>query len=163
MQDYPFRPLDFERLGPGLQHAGSHGHLDRSARLQTVRDFSPDRVASLAPSGANQRPWRFVVVTDTDTKQKIRAAGEVEDRESYENLFPDEWLQFVARLRNRQARTLDRISCGGPRPHGHQTPVSIQTGRITRGSSARAADHQEGSGLGPASGLGPNCQVEAIK
>ena len=30
------------------------------------------RVASLAPSGANQQPWRFVVVRDPEIKRQIR-------------------------------------------------------------------------------------------
>jgi nitroreductase len=34
------------------------------------------RCASLAPSGANQHPWRLVAVQDADIKHKIREAAE---------------------------------------------------------------------------------------
>jgi hypothetical protein len=34
------------------------------------------RCASLAPSGANQQPWEFVVVKDREIKRRIREAAE---------------------------------------------------------------------------------------
>ncbi|RLB87134.1 MAG: nitroreductase family protein, partial [Deltaproteobacteria bacterium] len=34
------------------------------------------RAASTAPSGANQQPWRFVVVSDPVVKRQIRGAAE---------------------------------------------------------------------------------------
>jgi nitroreductase len=78
-------------------------------RRRTVREFSPDRApfelielairtAGVAPSGANQQPWRFVVVSDSETKRRIRLAAEEEERENYERRFPDEWLQALAPL-----------------------------------------------------------------
>jgi iodotyrosine deiodinase len=109
MQKYPFQPLNFERLESGMQIARSREHLECMARRRTVRDFSADpvpfelienaiRVASLAPSGANQQPWKFVVVADPEIKRQIREAAEVEERENYENRFPDEWLEALAPL-----------------------------------------------------------------
>ena len=41
------------------------------------------RCASLAPSGADQQPWKFVVVKDPEINRKIREAAEVEERESH--------------------------------------------------------------------------------
>jgi len=32
--------------------------------------------ARLAPSGANQQPWRFVVIDDLDVKRDLRACSE---------------------------------------------------------------------------------------
>jgi len=74
---------------------------------RTVRDFSSQpfpveliehaiATAASAPSGANQQPWRFVVVSDPDLKRQIRIAAEVEERENYENRFPQEWLDALA-------------------------------------------------------------------
>lgn len=74
---------------------------------RTVRDFSPTpfpfelieqaiATAATAPSGANQQPWRFVVVSDPDLKRQIRIAAEAEERENYENRFPQEWLDALA-------------------------------------------------------------------
>jgi len=44
--------------------------------------------ASLAPSGANQQPWRFVAVRDSWTEHLIRQAAETEEKESYEHRMP---------------------------------------------------------------------------
>jgi nitroreductase len=56
------------------------------------------RIASRAPSGANQQPWHFVVVSNPNIKRQIREAAEAEERENYERRFPDEWLQALAPL-----------------------------------------------------------------
>ncbi len=76
---------------------------------RTVRHFSDApvpfelietaiRAAATAPSGANQQPWRFVVVSDPETKRRIREAAEKEERENYERRFPDEWLEALAQF-----------------------------------------------------------------
>src|SRR5262245_47184620 len=78
-------------------------------RRRTVREFSPDPVpfelielaiktAGVAPSGANQQPWRFVVVGNPEIKRQIRLAAEEEERENYGGRFPDEWLQALIPL-----------------------------------------------------------------
>lgn len=46
-----------------------------------------------APSGANQQPWRFVVVANPEIKRRIR-----EEREKYDRRFPDERLQAIEPL-----------------------------------------------------------------
>lgn len=83
-----------------------HRHL---ARRRTVREFS-DRplpagviesclmAAATAPSGANQQPWHFVVVSDPALKSRIREAAEVEERAFYAGRAPDEWLEALAPL-----------------------------------------------------------------
>jgi iodotyrosine deiodinase len=79
------------------------------ARVAPCGHFSPRRVprelietalriASRAPSGANQQPWRFVVVLDPEIKRKIRIAAEAEERDNYERRFPHEWLEALAAL-----------------------------------------------------------------
>ena len=76
---------------------------------RTVRQFSSRevpreliesalRVASRAPSGANQQPWRFVVVLDPEKKRQIRVAAEAEERDNYERRFPQEWLDALETL-----------------------------------------------------------------
>ncbi len=78
-------------------------------RRRTVRDFSDRPVpreiiencllaAGSAPSGANQQPWHFVVVSKPETKRKIRQAAEVEERAFYDKRAPDEWLKALAPL-----------------------------------------------------------------
>jgi nitroreductase len=53
------------------------------------------RWASLAPNGANQQPWKFVVVRDSEIKRRIREAAEAEERESYEHRMPADWLEAL--------------------------------------------------------------------
>jgi iodotyrosine deiodinase len=75
-------------------------------RRRTVRDFSdrpvPPEViencllaAGTAPNGANMQPWHFVVVTDPQTKRKIREGAEAEEREFYHERAPEEWLEAL--------------------------------------------------------------------
>ena len=79
------------------------------ATRRSVRDFSAEPVplelvenaiqcAARAPSGANQQPWRFVVVSDPGLKREIRLAAEAEERDNYEGRFPQEWLDALAPL-----------------------------------------------------------------
>jgi len=76
---------------------------------RTVRDFSDAPVpreviesciktASTAPSGANQQPWHFAVVSDPAIKRQIREAAEAEERAFYEHRAPDEWLDALSHL-----------------------------------------------------------------
>lgn len=55
-------------------------------------------VAHSAPSGANRKPWRFVAIDDPSLKREIRAAAEVEERESYDRRMPPEWLEALEPL-----------------------------------------------------------------
>jgi nitroreductase len=102
----PGENLQFERMSPEEQLRASREMVRRFRMRRSVRAFSPEpvpmelienaiRVAALAPSGANQQPWRFVVVKDAELKRQIREAAEAEERENYERRFPDEWLQAL--------------------------------------------------------------------
>src|SRR5271154_771712 len=107
--DHSFSALEFEQLSPEEQLSRAREFESRMRTRRTVRKFSPRpvprqlietalRVASRAPSGANQQPWRFVVVSDPEIKRKIRFAAEAEERENYERRFPQEWLDALAAL-----------------------------------------------------------------
>jgi nitroreductase len=102
-------PLDFQRMSPSQQLEESRRFLNRMAARRSVRFFSPEQVpfelienaircAALAPSGANQQPWRFVVVQDPEIKHKIREAAEAEERQNYEHRMPADWLEALAPL-----------------------------------------------------------------
>lgn len=78
-------------------------------RRRTVRDFSDRpvpralieaalRAAGTAPSGANQQPWHFAVVTDPAVKREIRLAAEAEERGFYAGRAGEEWLSALAPL-----------------------------------------------------------------
>jgi iodotyrosine deiodinase len=107
--DHSFIPLEFEHLSAEEQLSRAREFELCMQTRRTVRHFSPRpvprelieaalRVACRAPSGANQQPWRFVVVSDPEIKRKIRVAAEVEERENYERRFPQEWLDALAAL-----------------------------------------------------------------
>ncbi len=102
-------PLHFQRLDPDEQLARSRELLDRMRTRRTVRDFSREPVpfelienaiatATTAPSGANQQPWTFVVVSNAEIKRKIREAAEAEEYESYTRRMSQEWLDALAHL-----------------------------------------------------------------
>lgn len=104
-----FIPLEFERLAVEEQRRRAAELEARLKTRRTVRQFSPEpvpfdlieaaiRFAGRAPSGANQQPWRFVVVSNPESKRQIREAAEAEERANYEQRFPDEWLEALAAL-----------------------------------------------------------------
>jgi hypothetical protein len=83
-------------------------HADLQRR-RTVRDFDtrpvPPEViehcllaAGTAPSGANQQPWFFSVITDLEHQRRVREAAEVEERTFYNERAPQEWLDALAPL-----------------------------------------------------------------
>lgn len=99
--------LKFVRLPEAEQRRVSVEFLERMRKRRTVRDFSPEpvprellenaiAVAATAPSGANQQPWRFVLVGDPVLKREIRLAAEAEEKENYERRFPPDWLRAIA-------------------------------------------------------------------
>ena len=104
-----FAPLSFERLAFEEQLRRSREFTSRILTRRTVRDFSDEPIpfelvrqailaAAAAPSGANRQPWRFVIVSDPETKRQIRVAAEAEEKESYERRMPTEWLEALAPL-----------------------------------------------------------------
>ncbi len=104
-----FRPLDFERLPADEMARRSAAFLESAQQRRTVRDFSPESLppglienaiaaAGSAPSGANQQPWTFVVVTDPELKRRMREAAEAEERRNYEGRMSQDWLDALAPL-----------------------------------------------------------------
>jgi nitroreductase len=104
-----FIPLEFERLSDDEQLARSREFLRRMQTRRTVREYSPEPVpfelirnavqtAGTAPSGANQQPWTFAVISDPALKKQIREAAEAEEKENYERRMSDEWLEVLAPL-----------------------------------------------------------------
>lgn len=102
-------PYTRDRKSPEEMIAAAREFLETIRLRRTVREFSsepvPDEViamaieaASLAPSGANMQPWKFVVVRDAEIKRQIRIAAEKEEHENYHGRMPDEWLRALAPL-----------------------------------------------------------------
>jgi nitroreductase len=108
-KSYPFIKLDWPRLTPAESQARAKAFRESMARRRSVRHFSSDPIpegvienaiacAASAPSGANQQPWTFVVVTDPELKMRLRQAAEAEERESYTRRMSQEWLDALAPL-----------------------------------------------------------------
>ena len=104
-----FEPLNFaEKSLDDMIDASRSFYLDMKGR-RSLRDFSDRPVpleiiknaiatAGTAPSGANQQPWHFVVVSNPEKKREIREAAEIEERAFYKDRAPDEWLHSLAPL-----------------------------------------------------------------
>ena len=110
MEKHPFVPLPDYREYPEaeMMQRARQFHLELKRR-RTVRQFSSRpvpraviesclRAATTAPSGANLQPWHFVVVSDPETKRRIRLVAEEEERHFYQHRAPQEWLDAVAPL-----------------------------------------------------------------
>ena len=101
-------PLTTYREYPAAEMAErARTFYEELGRRRTVRDYASRpvsraviedclRAAGSAPSGANQQPWHFVVVSDPTIKRQIREAAEAEEREFYSGRAPQEWLDALA-------------------------------------------------------------------
>jgi nitroreductase len=89
--------------------ARSRDFLAQIARRRSVRQFDARpvprevieqclRAAGRAPSGANQQPWFFSVITQPEHKRRVREAAEAEERAFYAGRAPGEWLDALAPL-----------------------------------------------------------------
>jgi nitroreductase len=115
---YQYREYTIEEM---QQRAAAF--YDDMQRRRTVRAFSerpvPNdvindclRAAGTAPSGANQQPWHFVVITDPKVKHRIREGAEKEERAFYEHRAPDAWLDALTPLGTQWKKPfLDQAPC----------------------------------------------------
>lgn len=99
----------YEELPAEAMLARAQSFLELMKTRRSVRSFSRRPVdrkvielciqaAGRAPSGANQQPWKFVVVSDAELKRQIRQAAEVEERAFYEERASDQWLEVLRPL-----------------------------------------------------------------
>lgn len=103
----PYRPVsmtDEERAQAATRF------LEIMGRRRSIREFATTpvprrlvvdaiRTAGLAPSGANQQPWTYVLIGDApELRARIREAAEAEERESYEHRMSQEWLDALRPL-----------------------------------------------------------------
>jgi nitroreductase len=109
MSEPAFTPYHPPRLPEAEMLRRARAFFAQMDARRSVRYFAPDPVpremielaiatASTAPSGAHRQPWRFVAVSDPETKRRIRVAAEAEERASYEGRMSAEWLDALAPL-----------------------------------------------------------------
>ena len=91
----------------------------KTSRSFKKTDVSPDLirttidVAREAPSGANYQGWKFTVITNQDTKKRIREASEGGEKEFYGKVSGD-WGQW-----------LNRSKINWMKPYLEEAPVLI--------------------------------------
>lgn len=109
-------PLDFARLPVEESLERSRNFLATMKTRRSIRFFSSEPVpfelienaiatAASAPSGANQQPWTFVVVSDPELKRRIREAAEKEEQSFYDHRVSDEWREALAPLGTDEVKT----------------------------------------------------------
>src|SRR5205085_10697959 len=124
---YAYSParLDFERLPEEEARRHSLEFLELMSRRRSVRQFSSQpvprdlienaiRAAGTAPSGANQQPWTFVVISDPDLKARLREAAEHEEDLLYTQRASVEYLEAI-----------EAIGTDAHKPHVTDAPYLI--------------------------------------
>jgi nitroreductase len=108
MREGPFAPLSTYREYPvDEMRRRAREFYEELQRRRSVRSFSDRpvpreviedclRAAGTAPSGANQQPWHFVVVSDPEVKRRIREEAEKVEHAFYHERAVPEWLAAVA-------------------------------------------------------------------
>ena len=116
-------PYEFTPYAEAEMQARAQTFYDMLKTRHSIREFS-DRPVPLdiletcvktavsAPSGANQQPWHFVIVTDPSVKHQIRLAAEEEERAFYAERASQDWLDALAPLGTDADKSfIDRAPC----------------------------------------------------
>ena len=123
MKTVPSVPLEYHGFPEDEMRARSLAFYEMMKKRHSTRDFADKPVplevittcletAGRAPSGANQQPWHFVVVTDPAIKHQIRLAAEAEERTFYTERASEEWLNALAPLGTDADKAfIDRAGC----------------------------------------------------
>ena len=110
MSEKAYLPLiDYCKLPEAEMKQRASEFYAKMRRRRTVRNFSDRRVehsiiedclrtAATAPSGANQQPWSFVVVSDRNVKQNIREASEKIEKDFYSKKATEKWTDALKHL-----------------------------------------------------------------
>src|SRR6266851_1230107 len=139
---YPFIPYQPSRFSVDPQRRKAQDFETTMQTRRMVRQFASDpvpfnliesaiRTAGRAPSGANQQPWRFVVISNPEIKRQIREAAEVEEREFYHRRAPREWLA-----------ALEPLGTDWRKPFLEIAPYLIVIFRLDYGLSRDAEGHE---------------------
>ncbi|MEM7118192.1 MAG: nitroreductase family protein [Chloroflexota bacterium] len=123
LNEIPTVPVTLPTFPEAEMQQRSEAFLNYITQRRSVRDFADKPVpleviknclqaAADAPSGANQQPWHFAVVTDPEIKHKIRMAAEEEERAFYAGRASEEWLAALEPLGTDADKSfIDRAGC----------------------------------------------------
>ncbi|ACF14436.1 nitroreductase [Chloroherpeton thalassium ATCC 35110] len=107
MEENDFLPLsDYQEYSVEEMIRRSGEFFAMARKRRSIRNFSSKpvpheviencvRAAGTAPSGANLQPWKFVVVSNPEIKQKIREGAEKEEEIFYYRWAPNKWLDAL--------------------------------------------------------------------
>ena len=109
MKPIPSVPLEMHTYPETEMRQRANTFFNLMKQRHSTRDFADKPVpldiimkcletAGRAPSGANQQPWHFAVVTNPEIKHKIRLAAEAEERAFYAGRASEEWLEALEPL-----------------------------------------------------------------
>jgi len=110
MTEKTFLPLiDYCQFTEAEMKRRASDFYEEMRRRRTLRNFSDRcvdhsiiedclRVAASAPSGANQQPWSFVVVSDLNVKRQIREASEKIESDFYSKEATKNWADALKHL-----------------------------------------------------------------
>lgn len=110
MTEEQFLPLsDYQNQPESEMKIKALDYYKEMRRRRTVRSFSDKpversiienclRAAGTAPSGANQQPWRFIVVSDQSVKRQIRKEAEKVEGEFYSKEATEKWVDALEHL-----------------------------------------------------------------
>ncbi|MBW2733886.1 MAG: nitroreductase family protein [Deltaproteobacteria bacterium] len=126
-------PFEHQRLAEEELLIRGERIYQRLRSRRSLRAFSPQpvpreamewavRCAGLAPSGANQQPWRFVVIGDSALKREIRLAAEEVEREFYEQRVTEAWQEAI-----------DPLGTSWKKPFLEEAPYLIAVFALTYG------------------------------
>lgn len=104
--------ITYKRHHPNLPNGAevaSQEFYQHMNKRRTIRHYSSESVpreviencikaAGTSPSGAHQQPWHFCAISSPKTKEVIRHAAEVEEKEFYAGKASPEWLKALAPL-----------------------------------------------------------------
>lgn len=106
---YPFMLFEKQNLTDEESLGNSENFKNLMVKRRSIRHFSSKpvsekiikniiTVANSAPSGANKQPWTFCIIRDGNIKKEIREMAEHEEKLSYDQRMPPEWLEDLAPL-----------------------------------------------------------------
>jgi nitroreductase len=109
LSDEGFVPLDWSGLSITEMERNAESLFEQMDSRRTTRHFSKKDVprklielailtGSTAPSGAHLQPWTFVAVKNSELKEKMRIAAEVEEEKTYSERMPEAWQEVLGPL-----------------------------------------------------------------
>lgn len=101
----------------------SNDLLKQAQNRRTYREFLSEEIdmetikncimtAGTAPSGANKQPWKFIIITDQEMKNKIREKSEEIEKEFYNKKISSEWQDDLNKFKlNWEKQFLSEAPC----------------------------------------------------